>query len=104
MLTQKTCVCIIGLIDDIAEVIMARSSELQTSIIKLLADGQEHTVQEMKQAINADGIEDYSDGMLSGSLNTLCRNGSIRKKRNLSNGRNRSDEKVFCSFGDWNTW
>jgi hypothetical protein len=60
---------------------MARSSELQTSIIKLLADGQEHTVQEMKQAISADGIEDYSEGMLSGSLNTLCRNGSIRKKK-----------------------
>lgn len=44
-----------------------------------MADGNYHTVQEIKSFLRKAGISDYSEGQFSGSLNTLLRNQSIQK-------------------------
>lgn len=53
--------------------------EYQEKIIEILADGNYHTVQEIKSFLRKAGISDYSEGQFSGSLNTLLRNQSIQK-------------------------
>ena len=58
---------------------MTTSARIQEKIIEILADGNYHTVQEIKSFLRKAGISDYSEGQFSGSLNTLLRNQSIQK-------------------------
>ena len=58
---------------------MTKSARIQEKIIEVLADGNYHTVQEIKSFLRKAGISDYSEGQFSGSLNTLLRNQSIQK-------------------------
>lgn len=58
---------------------MTKSARIQKKIIEILADGNYHTVQEIKSFLRKAGISDYSEGQFSGSLNTLLRNQSIQK-------------------------
>lgn len=58
---------------------MTKSARIQEKIIEILADGNYHTVQEIKSFLRKEGISDYSEGQFSGSLNTLLRNQSIQK-------------------------
>lgn len=58
---------------------MTKSARIQEKIIEILADGNYHTVQEIKGFLRKAGISDYSEGQFSGSLNTLLRNQSIQK-------------------------
>ena len=58
---------------------MTKSARIQDKIIEILADGNYHTVQEIKSFLRKAGISDYSEGQFSGSLNTLLRNQSIQK-------------------------
>lgn len=58
---------------------MTKSARIQEKIIEILADGNYHTVQEIKSFLLKAGISDYSEGQFSGSLNTLLRNQSIQK-------------------------
>ena len=58
---------------------MTKSARIQEKIIEIWADGNYHTVQEIKSFLRKAGISDYSEGQFSGSLNTLLRNQSIQK-------------------------
>ena len=58
---------------------MTKSARIQEKIIEILADGNYHTVQEIKSFLRKAGISDYSEGQFSGSLNTLLRNQTIQK-------------------------
>jgi len=58
---------------------MATSAKLQEIILEYLSDGQRHSVQEMKQCLTQNGIDEYTEGQFAGSINTLLRNGSIKK-------------------------
>jgi nucleoside 2-deoxyribosyltransferase len=58
---------------------MASSARLQEIIIKHLSDEQNHSVQEIKAYLAESGVHDYSEGQFSGSINTLLRNGTIKK-------------------------
>ena len=58
---------------------MTKSARIQEKIIEILADGNYHTVQEIKSFLRKAGISDYSEGQFSGSINTLLRNQSIKK-------------------------
>ena len=58
---------------------MTNSVRILEKIIEILADGNYHTVQEIKSFLRKAGISDYSEGQFSGSLNTLLRNQSIQK-------------------------
>lgn len=58
---------------------MSKSSVLQEYILKFLADGYPHTIQEIKGFLSQAGISDYTGGQFSGSINTLLRNNSIQK-------------------------
>ena len=58
---------------------MTKSARIQEKIIEILADGNYHTVQDIKSFLRKAGISDYSEGQFSGSLNTLLRNQSIQK-------------------------
>ncbi len=58
---------------------MTKSARIQEKIIEILADGNYHTVQEIKSFLRKAGISDYSEGQFSGSLNTLLKNQSIQK-------------------------
>lgn len=58
---------------------MVSSSKIQEKIIELLVDQENHSVQEMKSHLSESGVNDYTEGQLAGSLNTLQRNGMIRK-------------------------
>ena len=58
---------------------MTKSARIQEKIMEILADGNYHTVQEIKSFLRKAGISDYSEGQFSGSLNTLLRNQSIQK-------------------------
>ncbi|MCL1882531.1 MAG: nucleoside 2-deoxyribosyltransferase [Defluviitaleaceae bacterium] len=58
---------------------MITSSEIQDGIVVLLSDGEPHSVQEIRTHLEKINVIGYSDGQLSGSLNTLQRNGTIKK-------------------------
>ncbi len=58
---------------------MISSAKIQEMVLKLLADGQEHTVQDMKNYLAEHNSDDYTEGQFAGSLNTLLRKGSIIK-------------------------
>lgn len=59
---------------------MTLSAKIQENILKCLADGAPHSVQEIKSFLEKEGVSDYSEGQFSGSINTLLRNSSIKKK------------------------
>jgi len=58
---------------------MATSARLQEIILEYLSDGQHHSVQEMKKCLAQNEIGEYTEGQFAGSINTLLRNGSIKK-------------------------
>lgn len=58
---------------------MATSSRIQEKILEYLSDEQNRSVQEIKNYLADVNIGDYTEGQFAGSLNTLVRNGSIRK-------------------------
>lgn len=59
---------------------MTKSAIIQEFVMKILADGCPHTVQEIKAFLQQNRISDYSEGQFSGSINTLLRNKSIQKR------------------------
>ena len=59
--------------------IMTNSARIQENIMRFLADGLPHTVQEIKNNLAQTEIADYTEGQFSGSINTLLRNKSIKK-------------------------
>ncbi len=81
------------------------SSKLQENIIKYLSDGEKHSVQDIKKYLLDSGLTDYSEGQFSGSMNTLVRNGSVRKmERGIYVIKKRSEDMrkcfVVCPIGD----
>ena len=58
---------------------MTTSSRIQESLLSFLSDQQEHSVQSMKSYLSEIGLQDYTEGQFAGSINTMLRNGSIRK-------------------------
>lgn len=58
---------------------MVKSSKIQELVIKYLSDGHNHNVQEIKGYLAESNIIEYTEGQFAGSLNTLVRNGSIKK-------------------------
>ena len=58
---------------------MSTSAEIQGIIIELLQDGKSHSVQDMKKRLDA-VVDAYTEGQFSGSINTLLRNGTLRKQ------------------------
>lgn len=58
---------------------MTTSARIQEALLDYLSDQQEHSVQGMKRHLSEVGLEDYTEGQFAGSINTMLRNGSIRK-------------------------
>lgn len=58
---------------------MVSSANIQRKIIDYLSDQESHSVQEIKSFLRQCEIGDYTEGQFSGSINTLLRNGTIRK-------------------------
>lgn len=58
---------------------MTTSAKLQEMIIGFLSDRENHSVQEIKAFLAQSGVDDYTEGQFAGSINTLLRNGSIKK-------------------------
>ena len=46
---------------------MTKSAEIQRTVLTLLSDGAQHTVQEMKATLAQDGISEYTEGQFAGS-------------------------------------
>lgn len=55
------------------------SARIQEIILDLLSDNKNYSVQEIKSHLNSLDSNDYSEGQFAGSINTLLRNGSIKK-------------------------
>lgn len=76
---------------------MATSSKLQEKIVECLADQESHSVQEIKSYLTQIGLDDYTEGQFAGSINTLQRNGTIRKiERGIYSIRKRSEDMRKC--------
>lgn len=58
---------------------MTKSSTIQNCVLNYLSDNQEHSVQEIKNYLQSQGLTDYTEGQFAGSINTLLRNNSIKK-------------------------
>lgn len=58
---------------------MVSSANIQRKIIDYLSDQESHSVQEIKAFLRQCEIGDYTEGQFAGSINTLLRNGTIRK-------------------------
>ena len=58
---------------------MTSSARIQELITDFMNDEKNHSVQEIKAYLARTGVSDYTEGQFSGSINTLLRNGSIRK-------------------------
>ena len=58
---------------------MISSSKLQEKTIECLSDQENHSVQEIKNYLAQNGVDDYTEGQFAGSINTMQRNGTIRK-------------------------
>ncbi len=56
-----------------------KSARIQDYVVNLLSEKQTCSVQEMKDYINHNENESFSEGQFSGSINTLLRNGTIKK-------------------------
>lgn len=84
---------------------MVTSSRIQEMIIKLLSDQESHAVQEIKAYLSQNGIDNYTEGQFAGSINTLLRNGSIKKMdRGVYSMKKRSEDMrkcfVVCPIGE----
>ena len=84
---------------------MISSSKLQEKIIDFLSDQGNHTVQEIKMYLDQNGVDGYTEGQFAGSINTMQRNGTIRKiERGVYSIRKRSQDMrkcfVICPIGD----
>ena len=84
---------------------MISSSKLQEKIIEYLSDEENHSVQEIKAYLAQNGIDDYTEGQFAGSINTMQRNGTIRKiDRGVYSIRKRSEDMrkcfVVCPIGE----
>lgn len=76
---------------------MATSSKIQEKILQYLADGKEHSVQDMKNYLAKIDFNDYTEGQFAGSMNTLLRNGSIKKiDRGIYSIKTRSENMKKC--------
>jgi len=62
---------------------MITSAILQENVLKLLSDGEPYSVQEIKAYLLKVGVEGYSEGQFAGSMNTLQRNGTLKKQRGV---------------------
>ena len=87
---------------------MISSSKLQEKIIEYLSDEENHSVQEIKTHLSQNGIDDYTEGQFAGSINTMQRNGTIRKiDRGVYSIRKRSEDMrkcfVICPIGEEGT-
>lgn len=58
---------------------MIKRASLQKSILGVLADGEQYSVQEIKMHLAKIDAGEYSEGQFAGSMNTLQRNGTIEK-------------------------
>ncbi len=58
---------------------MITSSKIQEKIVEFLSDKQNHSVQEIKSFLSRSNLDGYTEGQFAGSINTLQRNGTIRK-------------------------
>ena len=58
---------------------MVTSATLQEKILELISDGEIYSVQKIKAYLSEVGISEYSEGQFSGSMNTLLRNGTVKK-------------------------
>ena len=84
---------------------MISSSKLQEKIIECLSDQENHSVQEIKNYLAQNGVDDYTEGQFAGSINTMQRNGTIRKiDRGVYSIRKRSEDMrkcfVICPIGE----
>lgn len=87
---------------------MITSSRIQENIVEFLADQKKHTVQEIKAYLSQHDITNYTEGQFAGSINTLLRNGSIRKiDRGIYSLKKRSEDMkkcfVVCPIGEEGT-
>lgn len=58
---------------------MISSANIQRKIVDYLSDHEHHSVQEIKTHLQQSGMTDYTEGQFAGSVNTLLRNGTIKK-------------------------
>ena len=87
---------------------MISSSKLQEKIIEYLSDEENHSVQEIKAYLAQNGIDGFTEGQFAGSINTMQRNGTIRKiDRGVYSIRKRSEDMrkcfVICPIGEEGT-
>lgn len=84
------------------------SAKLQEMIVDFLSDKENHSVQEIKAFLSQRGVDDYTEGQFAGSINTLLRNGSIKKldRGVYAIGRRSEDMRkcfVVCPIGEEGT-
>lgn len=84
---------------------MASSSRIQEIIVEFLSDQENHSVQEIKSYLSQNSVNDYTEGQFAGSINTLLRNGTIRKiDRGIYSIKKRSEDMkkcfVVCPIGE----
>lgn len=58
---------------------MTKSAIIKEKIIELLLDGNVYSVSEIKKYLKNSGIEDYTEGQFSGSVDNLLKNHKIMK-------------------------
>lgn len=76
---------------------MISSANIQEKIINYLLDYENHSVQEIKAFLQQSGMTDYTEGQFAGSINTLLRNGTIRKiDRGIYALKTRSEDMKKC--------
>lgn len=77
---------------------MVKSAILQEHILEFLADGKPYSVQDIKLFLSEVNVGEYSEGQFAGSMNTLQRNGTIRKtERGVYALRQDGDDKILKS-------
>ncbi len=76
---------------------MVTSSRIQEKILELLSDERKHSIQDIKKYLAKVNLRDYTEGQFSGSINTLLRNGSIKKiDRGIYTIKARSENMKKC--------
>ena len=73
---------------------MVTSAIIQENILEFLSDGEARSVQEIKAYLAETNVGEYSEGQFAGSMNTLQRNGKIKKNsRGVYTLRQEGDEE-----------
>lgn len=76
---------------------MTISARIQERVLEYLGDQKNHSVQEIKNYLAGTHIGDYTEGQFAGSINTMVRNGSIKKiERGVYSINIRSDKMKQC--------